>query len=245
MWISNGSSGPRTNITARKLDAYRAVAEHANQPPASHRTGSCRLPRYCRALRICVLAAAQYAFVFAHRRRAGRAFGMADAMIAAIARPTADLVTRNPCDLEACGLAWSTLAGSGKVPPVPRPARAFLKVTRPDRSVRGPSDLTGAKRVRVWRADVDHQRPAELPVPGGGGMDRNPVEIIAAVGQRRGLRFPFGERAMQVLRDRPAHLHELLMVMVMRVHEAGGEVCPRLCWLANGITAGLRPARQL
>jgi hypothetical protein len=53
------------------------------------------------------------------------------------------------------------------------------------------------------------------------------------------------ERAMQVLRDRPAHLLELLMVMVMRVHEAGGEVCPRLCWLANGITAGLRPARQL
>lgn len=50
-------------------------------------------------------AAAQYALVFAHRRQAGRAIGMADAMIAAIARAHgAALVTRNTRDFAGCEL---------------------------------------------------------------------------------------------------------------------------------------------
>ena len=50
-------------------------------------------------------AAAQYALIFAERRQAGRAIGMADAMIAAIVRAHgADLVTRNTRDFEGCGL---------------------------------------------------------------------------------------------------------------------------------------------
>lgn len=49
-------------------------------------------------------AAAQYALVVAHRRQAGRAIAMADAMIAGIARAhTAALVTRNTRDFEGCG----------------------------------------------------------------------------------------------------------------------------------------------
>ena len=62
------------------------------------------------------LAAAQYALIFAHRRQAGRAIGMADAMIAAIARAhTTVLVTRNTRDFEGCGLRlidpWQDPAG--------------------------------------------------------------------------------------------------------------------------------------
>ena len=50
-------------------------------------------------------AAAQYALIFAHRRQAGRAIGMADAMIAAIARAHgAALVTRNTRDFAGCEL---------------------------------------------------------------------------------------------------------------------------------------------
>jgi toxin FitB len=50
-------------------------------------------------------AAPHYALIFASRRQAGRTLGMADAMIAAIARAHgADLVTRNTRDFEDCDL---------------------------------------------------------------------------------------------------------------------------------------------
>jgi toxin FitB len=85
-------------------------------------------------------AAAQYALVFAQRRQAGRVIGMADAMIAAIARAHgADLVTRNTRDFE--GLrspAGRPVAGPGSVTPGATGPRD-PQVTRPDRTVRLPS----------------------------------------------------------------------------------------------------------
>jgi len=58
------------------------------------------------------------------------------------------------------------------------------------------------------------------------GIDREAVEVIPAAGQVMGDRLPFGERAMQVRRDRAAHVRHFDIFIVEAVQQMGGEVLP-------------------
>ncbi len=66
------------------------------------------------------------------------------------------------------------------------------------------------------------------------GIDRQAVEIVPAPGERVGLRFPFGERAVQIARDGPAHLGERDALVFLGVQQMRVEVLAETALAGEG-----------
>ena len=84
--------------------------------------------------------------------------------------------------------------------------------------------LAGETELRFGALDIVEILVAGQPSLQLVGIDRKAAQILPASGERVGLRLPFGECAVQVARDGASHLRHLDILIVLRVHEMGGEV---------------------
>src|SRR5262249_50305648 len=73
------------------------------------------------------------------------------------------------------------------------------------------------------------------------GIDREAVEVIAAAGHGMGADLPLGEGAVEIARDRAAHLGDFDILVVVGVLQMGGEVLPQSA-LAGFRNHGFRPS---